>query len=94
VILIVSRLLRTAEDASRMSQHARTVLQLGGRWLPPHCEAASQQLVSRWLVIPHGDRRESAQSSRSIDKHQGVCQAHNKVVRKLVLNYDIRQHTL
>jgi len=64
------------------------------RWsgYPPGLETRLQELVCGRLVIPHGDRRDVAQSRGTEDDDERLGDWHDGVVCELVLNYDVRDH--
>ncbi len=71
-----------------MTQNAISVCQTTWLWMPAELQAISQKRISGWLVIPHGDTINSAQSSNCVHEVVVIVVSNDYIVRKLVLyNY-------
>jgi hypothetical protein len=59
---------------------------------PAARKARIQEFVGIWLVVPHGDRHDRAQSRRVIDEDESVDPRDHDVDREFVLNDDTREN--
>ena len=61
------------KSARCVAKHPVTVLQSGRSWHPSSRDSAVQELIGSRPAIPHGDRRELAQSRRVVDEYELIC---------------------
>jgi len=66
-------------------KHPGAVGEQRGRRFPTARETLVQQLIGGGLVVPHGDRRELAQSG-GVEDEMAAAALHHHVVRELVLH--------
>ena len=64
-------------------------LELRGGWFPSRREPRVEQFVMRRSVVPHGDRRDGAESCRVEDQKPFSGPLNNYVVGVLVLSQDL-----
>lgn len=79
------------KPARCVAKHSVTVLQSGRSWHPSPRDSEVQKLIGSRLVIPHGDRRELAQSRRVVDEYQLIAENNDHVVCELILHHHIGQ---
>jgi hypothetical protein len=60
--------------------------------LPPLSNTGLKDLIRTRKMIPHGDRRERAESGRAEHQSAPVSPRHDRVVRELVLNDHVSDH--
>src|SRR5690242_9386175 len=85
-----SRAVRRVRDRTTgIAENAFTTLE--PRWCrrPATCQPAVEELACRWLVIPHGDRRDPAHSRRIEDEDEPLTPRHDHVVGVFVLRDDV-----
>ena len=75
--------------AGSIAEHAFAVAEPGRRRLPSAPEAVAEQLGGVWLMIPHGDRRDGAQSRRVEHEEVALIKCQDHVVRVLILCDDL-----
>jgi hypothetical protein len=71
-----------------VTENAIAGLEFGWRRLPSARESIAQKLIRRWLMGPHGDRRDGSQSGR-IEAQEGWAERQNHVMSELVLSNDL-----
>ena len=71
------------------AEDALTGPERGRRRRPAPRQSRAEKLLSRWHVIPHGDRRDGAESRGVEDEYESLRPRNDDVVRVLVLRDDV-----
>ena len=79
----------TGDGACRIPEDLIPRLELGRGRLPSTSESLRKQLRGRWPVIPHGDRRDGAESRRVEDEKVTAIEWQDHIVCVLVLGDDL-----
>ena len=80
---------RSGNDAAGVAEDGSAGLEGRGGWCPSAREPGVEQLPGRWNVIPHGDRRDRAQSRRIEDEGQSFTPWDDDVMGVFVLGDDL-----
>jgi hypothetical protein len=79
-----------SRDRARcISEHLLAASELRGSRFPPPAQSVGEHLRRRWCVIPHGDRRDGAQSRGVEHNEVAAIERQDDVVRVLVLCDDL-----
>lgn len=72
-----------------VSENLRTVFCPRRRWFPPAGNTRIEQFIRIRLMVPDGDRRQTAQSRDIINEPHTTRMKQNDIVRVFVLHNDI-----
>jgi hypothetical protein len=79
----------SSHRAGRVAEHALSVAQRGWRRPPAATDAVAEQLGGHRLMIPHGDRRDGAQSCGVEHDKVAAIERQDDVMSVLVLRDDL-----
>ena len=85
----IRRSMLAGHGTGGIPQHRIPRLQPRWRRLPSAAEPLREQLRGRWLVIPHGDRRDGTQSRGIEDEEVATIERQDDVVGVLILRDDL-----
>lgn len=79
--------------AGRITEDPRAILQVRVGWQPATCQPVVEQLGRARPMIPHGDRRDRAESRGVEDEKLAGVQREHDVMAVLILRDDLRDLT-